>query len=181
MYGRPRVLVSSVGAAANGSQNIGRWLIWKLSKMTSVRLEPHSKSLEETKQASQKRELLQQMLTGALPEMSAHRFELQKNYLVCMECKSRILRHAAKEKLVALATTPCWNGPWEEAEGWDGHSSHVMWRQGGRLSCQQCKSHAISKEGKFIASKQLRLPCGADGRQSKLPTCFRAKTAESLS
>ena len=146
--------------------------------MRSVRPAKNLHLTGGNQQGLSKGETIQQMLTGALPEMSAHRFELQKNYLVCMECKGRILRHAAKEKLVALATTPCWNGPWEAAVGWEGHCTHVMWRQGGKLICQQCKSHALCKEGQFHASKQLRNPCGADGRQSKLPTCFRAKTAE---
>ena len=155
---------------------------WKMVDLAAVKNEkcPAGANLQITggsQTGLSKGETLQKMLTGALPEMSAHRFELQKNYLVCMEGKSRILRHAAKDKLVALATTTCWNGPWEEADGWDGHNSHVMWRQGGRLSCQQCKAHAISKDGKFQTSKRLRLQCGADGRQSKLPTCFRAKKA----
>ena len=156
---------------------------WKIADLEAVKNEK-CPAVEEPQQKGgnpqglSKGETIQQMLTGALPEMSAHRFELQKNYLVCMECKCRILRHAAKEKLVALAATSCWNEPWMGVEGWEGHSTHVMWRQGGRLSYQQCKAQALSKAGMFKASKQLRSPRGEVGRQSTLPTCFRAKTAE---
>ena len=155
---------------------------WKMADLQAVKNEkcPAVEKLQLTggnQPSLSKGETIQQMLRGALPEMSAHRFELQKNYLVRMECKCRILRHAAKDKLVALAANPCWNGPWMVAADWDGHCTHVMWRQGGRLTCQQCKSQALTKNGHFTASKQLRIPCGKDERQSKLPTCFKAKTA----
>ena len=121
-----------------------------------------------------KGEMLQQVLTGALPGMSAHCFELQRNYLVCRECKSRILRHAAREKLEALARTPCWNGPWMAQEGWNGHGTHELWRQGGKVSCKRCMANALSKAGNFSPSKVLMKPCGK-AEHTTLPALFRSQ------
>ena len=101
-----------------------------------------------------------QMVAGELPGMEDHQFELQKNHIVCTACKGRILRNSARDKLWALAQAQCWNRAWEPMDTWQGHASHSMWRQGGKLFCTQCRAHAIHKGQDFSASKSSRQPCG---------------------
>lgn len=156
---------------------------WKMADLAAVKGEKCPSAEEQHLKGGKaptltKGETLKPMLAGELPDMAAHKFELQKNYLVCQECKCRILRHAAKEKLVALAATPCWNGIWQGDATWAGHHSHEMWRQGGKLSCRKCKAQAIRNGDGFQPSKNLRAPCGESFHQTRLPTCFRAKKAD---
>ena len=126
-------------------------------------------------EVSTKEDLIQQMVAGELPQMESHKFEVQKHYIVCTACKGRILRNSAREKLLALAEGPCWNKPWPIPNGWLGHTSHKMWRQGGKVYCTQCKAHATNRADSYQASKGLRQACGEQATQTTLPSCFKTK------
>ena len=126
-------------------------------------------------EVSTKEDLIHQMVAGELPQMESHKFEVQKHYIVCTACKGRILRNSAREKLLVLAEGPCWNKPWPIPSGWLGHTSHKMWRQGGKVYCTQCKAHATNRADSYQASKGLRQACGEQATQTTLPSCFKTK------
>ena len=116
--------------------------------------------------------LLQEMIRGQIPNMAPHEFEEAKNYISCVKCHAQLLKNSSREKLLELATMPCWNQLWSP-EGWQGHPSHRMWRRGGKLWCQACKAHALVHP--FRTSKALKGPCSQQTGQKQLPICFRQK------
>ena len=115
------------------------------------------------------------MIEGSHPAMTDHQFVQQTNYVVCTRCNGRILRHAAKEKIESLASSTCWNGEWIPTEGWAGHSTHKMWRKGGKLFCLTCRAHAVCRKEDFQASKALQKACGSTNHQSSLPQIFASQ------
>lgn len=70
--------------------------------------------------------ILQQMVQGNMPDMANHAFELRTNYVVCGRCNQRLLKHSAKEKIVELAKSPCWDEAWQPGPAWMGYPSHQM-------------------------------------------------------
>ena len=125
-----------------------------------------------------KQETVHQILAGSFSCMGAHCSEIQKSYMVCQHCGSRLLRHAAKERLAQMAQTECWNREWQPPDGWQGHGSHRMWRKGQLISCQQCRARAVPKGQDWKASKALQNPCGGMATVAlTLPQCFKAKMA----
>ena len=122
--------------------------------------------------------MVQQMLSGTLPEMAAHTFTLQTNYLVCSSCNLRALRNSAKDKLPLIASQPCWNQAWQPDASWQGHSTHDLWRRGGRVFCCKCQAHGVAQGGEtWKPSRAITKRCGGEGGQQRLPDIFKAETA----
>ena len=129
----------------------------------------------QAEEAQSKTALVKSMIEGSHPAMTDHQFVQQTNYVVCTRCNGRILRHAAKEKIESLASSTCWNGEWIPTEGWAGHSTHKMWRKGGKLFCLTCRAHAVCRKEDFQASKALQKACGSTNHQSSLPQIFASQ------
>ena len=120
-----------------------------------------------------KQEFLQQMIQGQIPNMAPHGFVEATNYISCDKCHVKLLKNPSKEKLLELAHKQCWNQHWSPEAGWKGHSSHKLWRRGGKLWCVACKAHALTTP--FRASKALQNQCKSHELQTTLPVCFRQK------
>ena len=133
----------------------------------------------DPKEAGSKTEFLANMVNGRLPFMGEHTFHIHTNYVVCTKCHGRQLKHSSKEKLEALAMTKCWHGEWTPEGQWNGHHTHQMWRTGRKIFCQRCKANALVKGEQIAASKALRSKCEKITQQQQLPSCFRAKKANS--
>lgn len=118
---------------------------------------------------------LSSMVDGTLDNMGAHDFQIQTNYVVCVQRSGRQLKNSSREKLMALASTKCWNESLQPDEGWKGHKSHRMWRKGRKLYCLECHSHAMMGKEGYEASKALKASCDQDKSQQQLPSCFRPK------
>ena len=121
-----------------------------------------------------KQELVKSLVDGTHPSMADHKFVLQTNYVVCTRCSGRILRNAAREKIESLAVSSCWDVEWLPEGGWQGHSSHKLWRKGGKVTCLTCGGHAIRTQSGFSASKALQKAC-KENQQSRLPAIFASQ------
>lgn len=124
-----------------------------------------------------KQDTIAKILEDTHPGMGNHSFMIHNLYMVCQGCGCRLLKNAAKEKLVALAETQCWNEAWAPPSGWQGHATHQMWRRAKLVSCIGCKARAVATEKGWMASKTLKTRCGGAAEALTLPACFKAKTA----
>ena len=96
--------------------------------------------------AGDKTGIIQQMVNGNLPNMSAHQFQVQTNYVVCTRRSQRALRNSAKEE-------------WAPPADWLGSPTHRLWRKGGQVQCVNCRAEDMaSKQARHCLTSKEVLP-----------------------
>ena len=88
-----------------------------------------------------------------------HHWELQGYYIKCKECGCSHLKRSRMELLEAFLQKPCFHGPWQTPEGWQGHATHTMWRKHNVVSCKKCSARANLQKEAYTASQKLVKRC----------------------
>ena len=113
------------------------------------------------------KQLLQQQETTK-PPPGQHYLEETAGYLKCVRCGTNVHKRSNEQTFQTFVQGTCLDQPYQQEHA--GHTSHVLWQKGNRVTCTQCgiTLHLDGQQG-LIHTAAVKKPCKGSGSQSSTP------------